>query len=49
MKTLCPVLPRRNEPPAYSFIDTLADMHVLDPDAIGLSALGKKDYVGRQI
>ncbi|MEC7517886.1 MAG: phosphotransferase family protein, partial [Pseudomonadota bacterium] len=35
---------------AYSFIDTLADMHVLDPDAIGLSALGKKeDYVGRQI
>ena len=35
---------------AYSFIDTLADMHVLDPDTIGLSALGKKeDYVGRQI
>ncbi len=35
---------------AYSFIDTLADMHALDPDAIGLSALGKKeDYVGRQI
>ena len=35
---------------AYSFIDTLADMHVLDPDNIGLSALGKKDnYVGRQI
>jgi len=35
---------------AYSFIDTLADMHVLDPDAIGLSTLGKKeDYVGRQI
>jgi aminoglycoside phosphotransferase (APT) family kinase protein len=35
---------------AYSFIDTLADMHVLDPDVIGLSTLGKKeDYVGRQI
>lgn len=35
---------------AYSFIDTLADLHVLDPDAIGLSSLGKKeDYIGRQI
>jgi aminoglycoside phosphotransferase (APT) family kinase protein len=35
---------------AYSFIDTLADMHVLDPDAIGLTSLGKKeDYIGRQI
>lgn len=35
---------------AYSFIDTLADMHSLDPDAIGLTSLGKKeDYIGRQI
>ena len=35
---------------AYSFIDTLADLHVLDPDAIGLTALAKKeDYIGRQI
>ena len=35
---------------AYSFIDTLADLHVLDPDAVGLGSLGKKeDYIGRQI
>ena len=35
---------------AYSFIDTLADMHSLDPDEIGLTSLGKKeDYIGRQI
>ena len=27
---------------AYSFIDTLADLHVLDPDAVGLGSLGKK-------
>jgi hypothetical protein len=33
-----------------SFIDALADLHSLDPDALGLSDLGKKDsYVGRQL
>lgn len=35
---------------AYSFIDGLADLHALDPDAIGLGDLGKKDsYVARQL
>ena len=35
---------------AHSFFDALADLHALDPDAIGLSDLGKKaDYVGRQV
>ncbi len=35
---------------AYSFFDTLADLHALDPDAIGLGELGKKEfYVGRQL
>jgi aminoglycoside phosphotransferase (APT) family kinase protein len=33
-----------------SFIDVLADLHALDPDALGLSDLGKKDdYIGRQL
>jgi aminoglycoside phosphotransferase (APT) family kinase protein len=33
-----------------SFIDTLADLHALDPDEIGLGSLGKRDsYVGRQL
>jgi aminoglycoside phosphotransferase (APT) family kinase protein len=33
-----------------SFIDTLADLHAIDPDAIGLGGLGKRDsYVGRQL
>jgi aminoglycoside phosphotransferase (APT) family kinase protein len=33
-----------------SFIDTLADLHSLDPDEIGLGGLGKRDsYVGRQL
>ena len=33
-----------------SFIDTLADLHALDPDEIGLGGLGKRDsYVGRQL
>jgi aminoglycoside phosphotransferase (APT) family kinase protein len=33
-----------------SFIDVLADLHSLDPDAIGLGDLGKKDgYVARQL
>jgi aminoglycoside phosphotransferase (APT) family kinase protein len=35
---------------SHSFIDTLADLHALDPDAVGLGTLGKKeDYVGRQV
>jgi aminoglycoside phosphotransferase (APT) family kinase protein len=35
---------------AYSLIDTLADLHVLDPDGIGLGELGKKEgYVARQL
>ena len=35
---------------AHSFIDVLADLHAVDPDAVGLSDLGKKDdYVGRQL
>jgi aminoglycoside phosphotransferase (APT) family kinase protein len=33
-----------------SFIDTLADLHALDPDEVGLGGLGKRDsYVGRQL
>lgn len=35
---------------AHSFFDALADLHAVDPDAVGLSDLGKKeDYVGRQV
>jgi len=35
---------------AHSFIDTLADLHAMDPDEIGLGTLGKKeDYIGRQV
>jgi aminoglycoside phosphotransferase (APT) family kinase protein len=35
---------------AHSFFDTLADLHALDPDEIGLGELGKKEnYVGRQL
>ncbi|MFI4936245.1 MAG: phosphotransferase family protein [Caulobacterales bacterium] len=35
---------------AHSFIDVLADLHALDPDAVGLGDLGKRDsYVGRQL
>ena len=35
---------------ANSFIDVLADLHAVDPDAVGLGALGKRDnYVGRQL
>ena len=33
-----------------SLIDTLAALHALDPDEVGLGALGKRDsYVGRQL
>jgi aminoglycoside phosphotransferase (APT) family kinase protein len=35
---------------AFSFIDVLAALHDVDPDAAGLGALGKKEnYVGRQL
>lgn len=35
---------------AWSFIDVLADLHAVDPDAVGLGELGKRDsYVGRQL
>ena len=35
---------------ATSFIDVLADLHAVDPDAVGLGRLGKKEnYVGRQL
>lgn len=40
----------RRETLAYSFIDVLAALHSLDPDAIGLGDLGKKEgYVARQL
>ena len=35
---------------AHSFIDVLADLHAVDPDAVGLADLGKRDsYVRRQL
>jgi aminoglycoside phosphotransferase (APT) family kinase protein len=35
---------------AHTFIDGLADLHALDPDAIGLGDLGKRDsYIARQV
>ena len=35
---------------AMSFIDVLGDLHAVDPDAVGLGQLGKKEnYVGRQL
>lgn len=35
---------------AFSFVDVLADLHAVDPDAVGLGDLGKRDsYVGRQL
>lgn len=35
---------------AHSFIDVLAELHSVDPDAVGLGELGKKDdYIGRQL
>ena len=40
----------KRETLAYSFIDTLADLHRLDPDEIGLGDFGKKDgYLARQL
>lgn len=47
---------RRWAPPAlrqvlsHSFIDVLADLHAVDPDAAGLGDLGRKDaYIERQL
>ncbi len=35
---------------AHSFFDVLADLHDVDPDAVGLGTLGKKEgYVARQL
>lgn len=35
---------------AFSFIDVLADLHSVNPNAVGLANLGKTDsYVGRQL
>jgi len=40
----------RRESLAWSFFDVLADLHELDPDAIGLGDLGKKEhYIARQL
>ena len=38
------------ETAAFSFIDTLAALHCLDPDEIGLGTLGRKEgYIARQV
>jgi len=44
-------VPAENRPRlAHSFFDVLADLHSVDPDAVGLGGLGKRDsYVGRQL
>lgn len=35
---------------AHSFIDTLADLHAMEPDEVGLGSLGKKEgYIARQV
>ena len=35
---------------AFSFIDVLADLHAIDPAAVGLAGLGKHDgYIARQL
>ncbi|MGB7183413.1 MAG: phosphotransferase family protein [Burkholderiaceae bacterium] len=35
---------------AHSFIDVLAQLHAVEPDAVGLGTLGKKEnYIGRQL
>ena len=40
----------KRETLAFSFFDALADLHQVDPDAVGLGELGKRDsYVGRQV
>lgn len=48
--TLRYVPEERREDLAHVFIDVLTELHALDPDAVGLGDLGKKeDYVGRQL
>ncbi len=35
---------------SFALIDTLADIHMVDPDAVGLGELGRKDgYIARQL
>ena len=45
------LVPKQDRPKmAESFIDVLSDLHAVDPDAVGLGQLGKKEnYVGRQL
>lgn len=44
------VAKERRETLAHSYVDTLADLHALDPYDIGLGDLGKKeDYIGRTV
>lgn len=44
------VPPEHRRKMALSFIDVLAALHDVDPDAVGLGELGKKDnYIGRQL
>jgi aminoglycoside phosphotransferase (APT) family kinase protein len=41
---------QRRQPLAWSFIDVLADLHAVDPGAVGLAELGKSEnYIGRQL
>ncbi len=48
--TLALVPENKRETLAFSFFDALADLHQVDPDAVGLGELGKRDsYVGRQV
>ena len=48
--TLAWVSEDRRQTLAWSFIDVLAELHSLDPNAIGLGELGKKEnYIGRQL
>lgn len=48
--TLALVPEDQRETLAFSFFDALADLHQVDPDAVGLGDLGKRDsYVGRQV
>jgi len=48
--TLALVPDDKRETLAFSFFDALADLHQVDPDAVGLGDLGKRDsYVGRQV
>lgn len=49
-ETRARIPPEHRSAMAYSFFDTLAELHRLDPDDIGLGGFSKKDdYVGRQL